>query len=336
MKLLVYFPFIVLLFVCFSLIASSEETERSFLKGMTVSCQTWGYEWATPEMKESLIELKTLGVNSFSIHPYARIEENGHIRYRTNHNHDHITTPLRWAKELGLKVMLKPHLAYWGTKFRWRGDIKFSNDQEWQRFFSEYQVWITKMAEIAEQHGAQIFCIGLEYQHSLNYEDEWRKIIKEVRTVYSGKLTYAANWDIYKKVKFWDALDFVGIQAYFPLVDKDNPTDSEIFTSWGKIYADLLPFLDRIGKKAIFTEIGYNTSLETARIPWSSKKSQSPEALSLQERCLEIAMEQSRTRNSIAGVYLWKWFTDTRPFEYHENFNLQRPEIKKMIQRIWN
>jgi hypothetical protein len=26
-----------------------------FLKGMTVSCQTWGYEWATPEMKETMI-----------------------------------------------------------------------------------------------------------------------------------------------------------------------------------------------------------------------------------------------------------------------------------------
>ena len=32
----------------------------NFIKGMTVSCQTWGYEWATPQMKETMVELKRI------------------------------------------------------------------------------------------------------------------------------------------------------------------------------------------------------------------------------------------------------------------------------------
>jgi hypothetical protein len=41
--------------------------ELPFLKGVTVSCQTWGGEWQTPEMAQTLDELKSLGANSFAI-----------------------------------------------------------------------------------------------------------------------------------------------------------------------------------------------------------------------------------------------------------------------------
>ena len=50
-----------------------------FLKGVTVSCQTWGIEWQTPEMEATLDELKSLGVNSIAIHPYAQVREDGHV-----------------------------------------------------------------------------------------------------------------------------------------------------------------------------------------------------------------------------------------------------------------
>ena len=71
-----------------------------FFKGVTVSCQTWGIEWQTPEMKTSLDELKSLGVNSIAIHPYAQIREDGHVitGRRSGASTSHITTPLRWAR----------------------------------------------------------------------------------------------------------------------------------------------------------------------------------------------------------------------------------------------
>ena len=53
--------------------------EHPFFKGVTVSCQTWGVEWQTPEMARALDELKALGANSVAIHPYARIENDGHV-----------------------------------------------------------------------------------------------------------------------------------------------------------------------------------------------------------------------------------------------------------------
>jgi len=195
-----------------SQIYTDNEIENTKFRGMTISCQTWGYEWATPQMKLSLLELKQLGVNSFAIHPYARIKNDGGIKFTHSLDQEHISVPLRWAKELDMNVMLKPHLAYWGSKFSWRGDINFNYEKEWQQFFNDYKKWIVIQAQIAENYKADIFCIGVEYKHSIKYENEWREIISEIRKVYSGKLTYGANWDTYAKISFWDELDYIGIR----------------------------------------------------------------------------------------------------------------------------
>src|SRR5210317_1119347 len=120
---------LLLLIILFSQTYTDNGIENVKFKGMTISCQTWGYEWATPEMKQSLLELKKMGVNSFAIHPYARTQNNGNIKYSGSLEQEHISIPLKWAKELNMKVMLKPHLAYWGSKFSWRGDINFNDEK---------------------------------------------------------------------------------------------------------------------------------------------------------------------------------------------------------------
>ena len=121
--------------------AFAEQPRPAIYKGMTVSCQTWGIEWQTPEMEATLDELKSLGVNSISIHPYAQIREDGHLFAGRGPTAEttHISTPLRWARERGMSVMLTPHIAYWGTKFLWRGEIDFAlgdfsscSQQEWR------------------------------------------------------------------------------------------------------------------------------------------------------------------------------------------------------------
>ena len=61
--------------------------------------------------------------------------------------------------------------------------------------------------------------VGTQLDRTLHFEDDWRLIIATVRRYFEGTLTYAANWTDYEKVPFWDALDVIGIQAYFPLLE---------------------------------------------------------------------------------------------------------------------
>ncbi len=161
------------------------------IRGMTISTHTGGDEWETPAMEQTLDDLKSLGVNSVAMHPYARVREDGHIVFR-EHGPDpsYLVKPLEWARARGMGVMLIPHLAYWGTKFIWRGAIDYQTPEEWNRFFEDYETWIVAMARIAEAHGAGLFCVGLEYTHAQKFEARWRTIIAAVRAVYHGKLTY--------------------------------------------------------------------------------------------------------------------------------------------------
>jgi hypothetical protein len=310
------------------------QSKANFIKGMTVSAQTWGWEWATPEMARTLDELKSLGVNSIAIHPYAQIENDGHVRFRAVENNRHITVPLDWARERGLSVMLIPHIAYWGSRFLWRGEINFQSAAEWDRFFTDYQTWIVQMAQIAQAHGVATFCIGLEFSYAQKFDARWRKIIAAVRQVYHGKVTYGGNWDSFQEVTFWDALDYIGVLAYFPLTKSVNPSEGEIAAAWDRKCAELTAFSKAHGgKKFLFVEIGYNESARAAAEPWAFKMG-GENAAAIQQRCIEVALDLPARCSAVAGMYWWKWFPDL-PMHEEENYRLQTPAIKALIAQHW-
>ncbi|HEY2614380.1 MAG TPA: hypothetical protein VGI42_01615 [Chthoniobacterales bacterium] len=315
---------------------AQEPAAPLFFKGVTVSCQTWGIEWQTPEMEKTLDELKSLGVNSIAIHPYAQIHEDGQITSwrRTGTTMDHITTPLRWAHERGMAAMLVPHLAYWGTKFSWRGEINFATPEEWDRFFADYERWIVQMAALAQSEHAEIFCVGLEFSYPQKFPERWLKIIAAVRAVYYGKLTYGANWNEYRDVKFWDALDYIGVLAYFPLTKTVDPAAPEIAAAWEKRCTELEKFSKRNGgKQILFTEIGYNESARAAAEPWGFKTG-GEHATEIQERCIDAGLALGAKHSFLAGMFWWKWFPEVAHDE-EENYRLQTAPIKALIAKHW-
>ena len=62
--------------------------------------------------------------------------------------------------------------------------------------------------------------MGTELDRLTGHQEEWRRIIAEVREVTAARLTFASNWTHFENVPFWDALDAVGVQAYFPLSEE--------------------------------------------------------------------------------------------------------------------
>ena len=191
--------------------------------------------------------------------------------------------------------MLIPHIAYWGTKFLWRGEINFQTKEEWDRFFGDYQTWIVQMAKVAEAHGAGTFCIGLEFTYAQKFDARWRKIIAAIRQVYHGKLTYGGNWDSFQEVTFWDSLDYIGVLAYFPLTKSVNPSRDRNRGRLGQKCAELAPTRKAHGdKKFLFVEIGYNVSARAAAEPWAFKMG-GDNADEIQQRCIDVALDLPRT-----------------------------------------
>jgi hypothetical protein len=111
-------------------------------------------------------------------------------------------------------------------------------------------------------------------------ERHWRRLIEETRAHYSGALTYAANFDQYREVGFWDALDLIGINAYFPLLARPPAEPGrlagDLEASWRAILASIDDFRrgrDLSSRRVLFTEIGYVPRALATVEPWTAEGS---------------------------------------------------------------
>ncbi len=148
----------------------------------------------------------------------------------------------------------------------------------------------------------------------------------------SATLTYAANWPDYQRVKFWDALDVIGIQAYFPLVEHDRlPELSELDRAWAGILADLKKYALGQNRKVVFAELGYNRSSEAAREPWRHE-SGGPDAEEVQRRCLAAALGALQRDDTVVGAFLWKWFPGQ---SQRGNFLMSTQAMRDEISAQW-
>ncbi len=109
--------------------------------------------------------------------------------------------------------------------------------------------------------------------------DYWYILINETRKHFDGKLLYAANFDNYHEVDFWQQLDIIGINAYFPLRDYNETKNSEdlyahLLTGWNEAFKEIEQFrLENklIDKEVIFTELGYTNRNNSTVQPWNSR-----------------------------------------------------------------
>ena len=103
--------------------------------------------------------------------------------------------------------------------------------------------------------------------------DEWRALIDAVRERYAGPLTYAANFDSYRAVAFWERLDVMGINAYFSLRGGlDGPSDTGSYERrWSAIFDEIERFRSRQGldQPVVFTELGYTFRRHSTVEPWA-------------------------------------------------------------------
>ncbi|TNE51437.1 MAG: hypothetical protein EP343_04900 [Deltaproteobacteria bacterium] len=304
----------------------------AWIKGMTLSCFGWGAAWATPKMYNAMAELKTVGSNWVSYHPYSWIRWNGTLGFSRSTSQPTVLNPMRYAKSLGMKILLKPHIGYWGSGFSWRGAIKFNSERGWKRFFAAYEDWIVTQAKMAQAGGADMFSVGVEYIKTLHRVKDWRRIIAAVRKVYKGKLIYSANWDSFQKVKFWDALDVIGIQAYFPLTKANNPSEADLRKGWAKWLNMVCQFSKKWKRPVIFTELGYNYASHTAARPWDHSEG-GPNAGDIKLRCMKVALEEVPKAPCIQGVFLWKWFPSSARIS--SNYTLQYPAMKRVLSACW-
>lgn len=218
-----------------------------------------------------------------------------------------------YAKRFEIKTLLKPHI--WLREKpggKWRADIDFPDEEGWNAWFDSYRTFIMHYAKFAQTHGIEGLCIGTELRNpAVQREADWRALIKEIRGVYEGELTYAANWyREYEEIKFWDALDYIGIQGYFPLVQHETPTLAQLKEGWKSHVKKIERISKRFDKPVLFTEQGYKSTNDTAIEPWQWPRPEDKDKIDLQTQanCYEAFFQTFWDKPWCAGVYWWKWF----------------------------
>jgi hypothetical protein len=209
---------------------------------------------------------------------------------------------------LGMNVLLKPHVDCKDNT--WRGSISPADRSAW---FSSYNTFINHYAQLAEDNGAEMLSIGCELKSysGSSYLSQWLSVINNTKNIYHGPITYAANWDEYRQVSFWGYLDYAGIDAYFPLSDKQDPSLDELTNGWCNYgghnwLGDIKTWQAQTGKPVIFTEIGYRSYDWAANKPWDYQNNSNYNG-TLQAACYEAVFSVFQHEDWFKGTFWWSW-----------------------------
>jgi hypothetical protein len=157
-------------------------------------------------------------------------------------------------------------------------------------WFESYGARMEELGRFASDEQATSLIVGSELTLLFVEDSGWRGVIRRVRAVYGGHLTISAVFAQFPLITFWDALDSIGISAYFPLtVTDDRFTDAQFLLnlSWRSIQATLEGFALLHGKPLMFVEVGYPNTEVAASRPWDYEWSKRKIDTDLARRCWE-------------------------------------------------
>jgi hypothetical protein len=215
----------------------------------------------------------------------------------------------REARERGIGTLLKPHVWLHGS---WPGEVEMSSDEDWRAWFAGYRGFLLDWARFAAAEGIEGLCIGTELDRTLVRTDDWRALIRDVKAAYGGLLVYAANWTHFEEVPFWDELDAIGVNAYFPLSQAPRPSVDELVEAWKPVSERLEALASRYDRPVVFTEIGYHPVEGAFYRPWEWGTGEAPFDPSCQANGYEAVARVFYDQPWFGGVFWWKWTTARR------------------------
>ncbi len=295
---------------------------------------------ATPNeiQKESFLELTQINASWISIIPYAYSHGyTSKVYFNTNSQWwgetiIGVQKTIDLAQEQDLKTMLKPHIWFgWGKNAT---DFKLSTEQDWIAWEKSYSNYILAFAKIAATKKVDLFCFSTELkQVVLERPQFFKQLITKIRAIYKGNITYAANWDNYENVTFWNDVDFIGIDAYFPLSEEKQPSVATLHKKWTPIKEQLKKIAHKHNKPILFTEYGFESCDYNTKETWGSN-GKHPANQQAQTNAYKAFFDSFYNENWFAGGFLWKWhLTEETKRNTATSYTPQNKQVLQLIQQ---
>ena len=274
----------------------------NYIKGLTFFPFSYRGGLETDEAKISLqTMIERTGANTVILVP-AGLQETAQsvvIDYHSENtpSDEELRSFIRYCKEQGLQAFLKPTVnCKNGT---WRAHINFFDEDvpcepKWSEWFAAYTDFQLHYAVIASEENCEMFITGCEMVMTEHREAEWRELIKAVKQVYTGPVSY--NTDKYQEhnVKWWDCVDVISSSGYYPVDDWENQLDR------------IEKVVKKYNKPFFFAESGCMSTEGSKYVPndWGL-----PGGVDLdgQAQWYEQALTAISKRDWVGGIALWSW-----------------------------
>ncbi len=185
-------------------------------------------------------------------------------------NRLNVLRAIEQAHERGLKVFLVPHL--WVESGGWRALMTPGGGSEegWRQWESSYRSFLLTWAEVARLGHAEMLSAGVELRSWVTTAraSGFRTILSDIRKIYPGLITYSANWDDVEDTLILDDLDLIGINAFYPLTEREGAPLEDLIAGGYRVAANIEKMAAAFQKPVVLTEIGYTTRADPALRPW--------------------------------------------------------------------
>lgn len=277
-----------------------------------------GVGYGSPACDRTMREARAMGATWVSVTPFGRVwdlKSTGvDLTFEADFqdNRRAVLAAIRQAHARGLKVMLVPHL--WVESGGWRAEIDPGSDEGWKAWAASYERFLLAWTEVAKEGEAEMLSVGVELRSWATTErvPSLLAIVAKVRAMYPGLLTYSANWDDADRSIVFEAVDVLGVNAFFPLAEHEHAPREELMQGGRKVAQELEALASSWRKPVLLTEMGYTTRSDPAVKPWEW-----PDAMS------DVKVDQAAQADAYrallaplldapwcAGFFAWRVYSD--------------------------
>jgi hypothetical protein len=279
-----------------------------FQAGVTVLA--YGNDPAFGQKARAVLEhLATLGVNSvglaFPLYQSNWTASDVHADPTQTLTVANATAFTTEAHRRGFTVMLRPLLdeQSFHPDGKWRGLIQPSDPDGW---FKTYAAALDPYVRLATAQHVEVFDVGTEFSSLQSDGPRWSRLIASVRRTYRGQVTYSANWQD-PVPAFAKALDFLGVDAFYPLGTSSTATADALVTAWQPWLADIRRAAASTGKAVVITELGTTSEVGSYQQPWVW---QHGTGVSLEAQAAYYDASCRALKPSVHGMYWWVFSLD--------------------------
>jgi len=290
----------------------------------------------------ALDEAALMGATWVSLTPFGRVRdldpEGVDLSFEAPfaQNRRDIVYAIRQARERGLRVMVVPHL--WVESGDWRALINPPDDEAWARWAESYGRFVMTWAEVAAEGGADLFSVGVELRSwvTTRRASSFVDIIHDVRGVYSGLLTYSANWDDADHTLVFGELDLIGVNAFYPLTQREGATAAELLYGGQQVALGMERLARDWERPIVLTEIGYTNRRDPALRPWEWPESLADVTLdqTAQANAYRAIMAPCIDASWCSGLFVWRLYADPEDVSQEPEYGFSpRGKLAELVMR---